>query len=170
MSSNNASVVVQFGSASNSSTSSSHLSAEIDTRAGGLNAGKTTFQPGDSVAILVYKTPDVTISQVEASSGSISNTGSVNVSKVETLTFANTREASIDIPAIGGVLESVEWMGNNLGAITLTGTRAVSAISGVGVAKVVYSALADVYTLVSPSSLNGSTDYSIAAVIVGEVP
>jgi hypothetical protein len=170
MSTNNASVVVQFGSASNSSTDTSHLSAEIDNRVGGLNGGKTSFQPGDSVAILVFKTNDVVISKVATSSGSIGFTSNIVVVKEEVLTFANTRGSNISLPAIGGALQSIEWMGNDLGNIALTGTRAVCAVSGVGVAKVTYSAYADVYTLSSPSTLNGSTDYSIVAVIAGEVP
>jgi len=167
MSANSASIVVQFGA---NFSSSSHLSAEIDTRPGGLNAGKTTFQPGDTVAILVYKTSDVTLSQVSASSGSISPASSpkVTVNKTDTITFANSREASIDVPALGGSLDSVQWMGNDLGTITLNGTRAIAANSGIGVANVTYSAEADVYMLTSPASINGSTDYSIVVVLVGE--
>jgi hypothetical protein len=51
----NATIRVQFGNpdGSNGSDASGHLSAEVDTRPSGLNGGRSSFSPGETVYILV---------------------------------------------------------------------------------------------------------------------
>lgn len=61
------------------------------------------------------------------------------------------------------------WYGRSLGALTLQSDKVTVKASskGVGVAKVSYDALALVYALSSPATLNGETDFSILALIKG---
>ncbi len=60
----NATIRVQFGNPDGSggpggSGASGHLSAEVDTRAAGLNGGRSSFSPGETVYILIYKSDNV---------------------------------------------------------------------------------------------------------------
>lgn len=164
----NATIVVQFGTPGDSSSTAGHLSAEIDSRPDGLNAGKTSFVPGDSVAILVYKTSNVTIDEVGCSSGSIRPSGTTTVSRTEDLTFANSKTSSLSAPATGGL--TTTWLGRSLGSLSRgpDGTTVTAGSSGIAVARVTYTALAHVYTINSPASIGGETDFSVAVVIAGE--
>ena len=167
----NTTIVVQFGSPQRDGQSAAaHLSAEIDSRPDGLNGGKTSFLPGDRVGILVFKTPNVAVSAIECSSGSISTGGNVTVTRSEELTFANSDTANLSVPASGAL--STRWMGRSLGTLSVAGDEptAVRASSrGIGVARVSFPAQADSYWLNSPATIDGLTDFSIVVVIVGEV-
>ena len=65
----NATIRVQFGNP-DGSEAAGHLSAEIDTRPGGLNGGRTSFNPGETAYILVYKSDNVSITDTICSAGS----------------------------------------------------------------------------------------------------
>ncbi len=163
----NATIVVQFGNPDGSGAEG-HLSAEIDGRPTGLNAGKTSFAPGDSVAILVFKTGNVRITATGCSAGSISARGTVTVTRTEDVTFADSKTGSLSVPSTGSL--SVKWLGRSLGGL-FRGADAMSITAGgkgIAVARITYQATAHVYTLYSPSSVAGETDYSIAVVIAGE--
>ena len=71
-------------------------------------------------------------------------------------------------PARSAISQSV-WYGRSLGGLTLQSDKVTVKASskGVAVAKVTYDALALVYALSSPSTLNGETDFSILALIKG---
>ncbi len=164
----NATIRVQFGSPDGQGTSEGHLSAEVDARPQGLNAGKTSFSPGETVYILVYKSDNVSITETICSAGSLSAQGTATVTVTDELMFEETDAASLSVPARAGIGSSV-WYGRSLGSLTLQADKVTvkSAVKGVGVAKVTYEAQAQVYALASPASLNGETDFSILALIKG---
>jgi hypothetical protein len=161
----NATIRVQFG---NPNGVDAHLSAEIDTRPDGLNGGRSSFSPGETAYILVYKTDNVTITDTICSAGSLSAYGSAVVTVTEELTFEDSDTANLSKPARAGLSQSV-WYGRSLGGLTLQPDKVTVKASskGVAVVKVTYDALALVYALSSPSTLNGETDFSILALIKG---
>lgn len=164
----NATIRVQFGSPDSQGGASGHLSAEVDARPGGLNGGRTSFSPGETVYILVYKSDNVRITETICSAGSLSAQGTATVTITDELMFEDTDTASLSVPARAGLASSA-WYGRDLGGLTLQSdkTTVKSATKGVGVAKATYEALAQVYALASPATLNGEADFSILALIKG---
>jgi hypothetical protein len=163
----NATIRVQFGNP-DGSEATGHLSAEIDTRPDGLNGGRTSFSPGETAYLLVYSSDNVSITDTICSAGSLTEQGSTVVTVTEELMFEDAASASLDKPARSGITQTV-WYGRNLGTLTLQSDKVTvkSAAKGVGVARVSYDALARVYALASPATLNGETDFSILAIIKG---
>ncbi|MDP2432003.1 MAG: hypothetical protein Q8O33_08230 [Pseudomonadota bacterium] len=163
----NATIRVQFGNP-DGSEALGHLSAEIDTRPGGLNGGRTAFSPGETAYILVYKSDNVRITDTICSAGSLSAQGTAVVSVTEELMFEDADTATLGKPARSGLSQSL-WFGRSLGSLSLQSDKVTVKASskGVGVAKVTYDALALVYALSSPVTLNGQTDFSILALIKG---
>jgi hypothetical protein len=163
----NATIRVQFGNP-DGSNANGHLSAEIDTRSNGLNGGRSSFSPGETAYILVYKTDNVTISETICSAGSLTAQGTTTVTVDEELMFEDSDSANLGKPAKSSLTNTI-WYGRNLGALTLQSDKiSVKATSkGVGVAKVTYDTQALVYALSSPATLNGQTDFSILALIKG---
>jgi len=82
----NATIRVQFGNP-DGSAAGGHLSAEIDTRPQGLNGVRTSFSPGETAYILVYKSDNVGITDTICSAGSLSAQGSAVVTVTEELMF-----------------------------------------------------------------------------------
>ena len=167
----NATIRVQFGSPDGAGGASGHLSAEVDSRPNGLNAGKTSFSPGETVYILVYKSDNVSITETICSAGSLTAQGTATVTVADELMFEETDSANLSVPARAELASSV-WYGRSLGALTLQSDKVTvkTQAKGVGVAKVSYEALALIYALASPASLNGETDFSILALIKGSAP
>jgi len=166
----NTTIKIQFGNSKDGSTSSNeHLSAEVDSRPTGLNAGKTTFAPGDDAYILVYKSDNVTITGTDCSAGSITAAGSATVELTEELTFEDDVTASLNVPAATAGLNSTTWYGRSLGSISVGADKitCTAGTKGVAVASVTYTATASAYKLSTPATLNGSTDYSILVLIQG---
>lgn len=171
----NTSFQVSFGIDSASAAgANAHLSAEVDARANGLNAGpdgaRTSFVPGDTVGFLVYKSNNVSITVGPTpSAGSVASAGNVTVQKDVEVSFANETEARLPVPATA--INNVKWLGNSLGALTLGagGTSVTAGAQGVAVAKITITAPALAYTLSSPASLAGETDYSILVYIEGSI-
>jgi len=163
----NATLRVQFGN-QDGSQATGHLSAEVDTRPEGLNGGRTSFSPGETVYILVYMSDNVSITETICSAGSLSAQGSLMVSASEELMFEDSDEASLGKPARSNLSQSV-WYGRSLGNLTLQSDKMTvkASLKGVAVAKVTYEALAQVYALASPATLNGEADFSILALIRG---
>lgn len=160
-----ASLVVSFGS---DAADGAVLVAEVDNRSlteGGYNNGKTQFLPGDSVHYLLYQYLIASTTH-RSSAGTLSKVGSGQRQVEETVSFLDTVDASVRLPIY--TLDSVEWLGNDLGAMSAPGGQALRcAVSGVGVAIVKYTAKFDVYRLNSPSSINGRDAFDIAILIVG---
>jgi hypothetical protein len=166
--SDNATIVVHFGVAPGGA-GGGHLSAEVDSRPGGLNGGQVSFTPGQDVYILVYRTANVAITGVAASAGTISAQGTVSVTIEEDLQFEDSRQANLQRPVAGSALASVEWFGENLGALTVQADKLTvqAAAQGVAVCRATYAAVADVYKLQSPASINGRTDFPILVLVKG---
>lgn len=147
---------------------SGHLSAEIDARPEGLNAGKTSFVPGDIARFLVYKSANVAYDFPVPSAGSISPGPAQVVEKEADIAFPDTDTARLPIPAASIV--SVTWLGNSLGALALADPQTLRASArGVAVARVRYRANADSYALQSPAAVSGLTDFSILVFILGRI-
>lgn len=162
----NATIRVQFGNADGDVAG--HLSAEVDARPSGLNGGRSSFSPGETVYILVYKTDNVRITDTLCSAGSLSAQGTTVVTASEELMFEDADTATLGKPARSSLSQAV-WYGRSLGALSLESDRMTvrAASKGVAVAKISYDALALVYALSSPATLNGETDFSILALIKG---
>ena len=169
--------VVQFGTGSDDPYSNLHLSAEIDDREaneGGLNGGDTDFAPGDTAVFLVYKSSTITLKSPVASAGSVSYDGTTTVRKTEFVTFANEPEGNLDVPAAS--LGTREWIGNDLGTVTLKDETTLvldSIPEGIyaGVLKITYDATATVGRLDSgpfASAHPEMTEFEIVVVVVGE--
>lgn len=167
------SIVVQFSQGQNATGT---LLVEVDDRAvidGGLNGGKTSFLPGDPVSLLLYKTSDVILDAAITSLGSLASGTLVTVTKTEDITFANETEASLRYPVLGA-LNSVVWIGANLGSIAMTsetGLRVPAAPVGqygVGIARITYTTQARIYTLTHSDP--GYSEYPIVVFFAGHTP
>ena len=163
-----ASVVVQF----TKGDSGGVLVVEVDGRepsAGGLNGGNSSFLPGDTAYLLLYKSPTVVIDWVESSLGAIYAGQLVSIAQEEDITFADTTEATIQYPA--GFLDSYTWLGRNLGTVSLTNDnqlRIPTPAAGdhaCGVCRVKYTTEARVYTL--QHSDPGLAEYPVLALFIG---
>lgn len=164
-----ANITVSFGDSA-ADGANGHLSAEIDGRPTGLNGGKTSFAPGDKAHFLVYKSSNVTYDTPIASAGTIAAGGKgITVEKEDDIQFADTDTANLSIPAESIV--SVTWMGRSLGSLSLQGDKTTVKVSakGVAVARVKYACKADAWSLQSPATLGGLTDFSILVFILGHL-
>lgn len=164
-----ATIQVSFGTDDTSGVDG-HLSAEIDDRANGLNAGDTDFAPGDTAYFLVFASDNVTYDAPIPSAGTIvsASVSGGYVSRTQDLEFPDTNQATLDVPA--SEIESYKWLGRSLGDLTLLDATTVQAsASGVAVARVVYRAPATAHGLASPGAVNGETDYSILVFIRGHL-
>lgn len=89
------------------------LSLEVDSREDGLNAGKTSFQPGDSVGLLLYRSPNVRIvAGPILTAGSIAEEGIHITDHVGFLPYAGETSANMSHPICTPALE---WLGQDLG-------------------------------------------------------
>ncbi len=96
------------------------LTLEVDDRTekeGGLNLGDTSFSPGDSVFILLYKESSVTLDSTFTSAGSFVPSGGTQTKEfndakktTEYLTVANSATANLGHPANNGAV-TLEWLG-----------------------------------------------------------
>lgn len=158
------SIVVKFGDPDGADRDA-HLSAEIDRREDGPNGDNTSFEPGDTAYFLLYKSPNVEITDVIASAGTASLGETVSVQKSEDVVFAQEKEARISVPASGGI--SHDWLGSPLGDISVDDTKLTIAEKGVGVARVTYTADAISGKIESPAAIGAFSDFTIVVVIVG---
>lgn len=87
------------------------LKLEIDDREDGLNAGDTSFQPGDTVGFWLFKDSNVTLntSVPVSTSGGVTSAGSASKEIDEYITFSNSDSASLGYPPSGSV--TLEWIG-----------------------------------------------------------
>jgi len=163
----NATIRVQFGNPDGSGANG-YLSAEVDTRANGLNGGRSSFSPGETAYILVYKSDNVSITETICSAGSLTAQSTALVSVTEEIMFEDADSATLGKPARSSLAQSV-WFGRSLGTLSLQSDKVTvkAQAKGVAVASVTYDALAQVYALASPATLNGQTDFSILALIKG---
>jgi len=87
------------------------LKLEIDDREEGLNAGDTSFQPGDTVGFWLFRDSNVNLITTTpiSTSGGVTSVGSASKEIDEYITFSNTDSGSLDYPPSGSV--SLEWAG-----------------------------------------------------------
>ncbi len=162
-----ATIVVQFGVAPGGGAG--HLSAEVDSRPGGLNGGASSFAPGSDVFILAYKTANVTINDVIPSAGTIASQAPISFQITEELNFEDSRQATLSKPVAGAAVDSVVWWGTSLGALELLDDKMTvqAADRGVAVATITYTVTADVFKLTSPGTINGETTFPILVLVKG---
>lgn len=105
-------------------SSSEHLSAQIDDRANGLNAGKTSFKPGDSPAFLVWCSVPANLA-VEAAGGNVHPAGAAITSHNQDVAdYLQPGDAEIEIqisPPARGLPTMVFELGSS-GITTVAGT------------------------------------------------
>jgi hypothetical protein len=161
-----ASLVIQFGQ---DAQDGALLIAEVDSRPvaeGGLNRGLSQFAPGDTAHFLVYQYLVDTVTYT-ASAGRLQIVKSGLTRQIEeTVTFLNELDGSVRLPIYS--LDSVEWLGNNLGAILATGGTALRASTlGVGVAIVKYTTRYSHGQITAPAQINGRDAFDIVVLIEG---
>lgn len=163
------SVVVNFGDVGSSQY---QASLEVDSRPDGYNNGVTSFNGGDTVGLLLYKSSNVVeLSSISSAGSLVKQSGTEAVEVVdEYLVFTDTSEANLSKPVYSGF--SYEWLGTSLGSLATTanGTKVKTSTKGVAVAKVSYTTNATQYILSTPATINGSNTYKIACVVFAEVP
>lgn len=142
------------------------LIAEVDDRDDGLNGGNTNFKPGDTVGLLIFKSSNVTITDIITSAGSLSGAGTQTKDVSDIISFPKEKTQNVRYPINGGGF-TFKWLGNNLGTISHTEVNVTCANLGVGVAKVSYSSTADGHNLTSPTSLDGETTFDILVYVEG---
>ena len=160
------SIVVNFGQ-----DDQGILTAEIDGRPDGYNDGETKFAPGDTAAFLIYATSNVNVNTPVVSLGSVQQiAGPQNLDKEEFITFEDTKEASAGFPVLSGF--TYTWLGNDLGAVTVTDQRTIrAATKGVGVLRVNYTTQYTPWLLTNiPTSIEGETSFPVLIFISGEIP
>lgn len=85
---------------------------EVDDRPKGLNKGKTSFKPGDTVYYLMYVPPGVTITYHAVTAGSKASAGGgVREVTDEDLSFTFSRDASLRYPCSPASF-SHSWLGS----------------------------------------------------------
>lgn len=143
------------------------LLLEIDAREEGFNSGRTSFTPGDQPVVLVYKSIDVELNDVDSSAGDIAAEGTGTAEIDEYVDFVNTNEAEVRYPIVS-ILE-YKWLGNDLGAPTFSEeTKLTVPTSGIGRLKIKYTSNFIAKRLVNvPIVLNGETEYGVLVVAEG---
>ena len=157
---------VAFGS----NSSNDHLSVEVDSRADGLNAGKTSFLPGDTAYILIHKSWNMVIDQIIVSAGTVIDATAGVIVREEELSFAESSSAALSVPSTG--LVSVQWLGHSLGTLTLQpdGMTVKADTSGVAMARVRYNVEPIAKGIKSPAYVQDSiVDFSINLLIKATV-
>ena len=100
------------------------FSAEVDGREvadGGQNPNGTSFKPGDTVAIMLFKSSNITIDQSLSSSGSLTSFGASAFSAVsevdDFIVFESEPKQSLSYPVTGAA--TFTWLGGSLGATSV---------------------------------------------------
>lgn len=153
-----------------STTKTGILVIEVDGRDDGFNKGKTSgFFPGQSVGLLLYMGPKVTLDATYTSLGSVAFGEGVLVEQEETITFfaPDNLTSSLKHP-LATVLEQ-KWLGNQLGAVGFEDDNSLRVRTqskyGVGVYYIKYLASAQTGILSAPAL--DLKSYEIAVQVVG---
>lgn len=95
------------------------IKLEIDDREDGLNAGDTSFAPGDDAYFFMFKDANVTLLTTvpERTAGGVTGVGSGTKEISENVTFSNSNSSNLGYPPDGAV--TMTWLGRSF---TLTGT------------------------------------------------
>ena len=150
--------------------------AEVDSREDGLNGGRTSFNPGDSIYILLFKTDNVTTLHSVASQGSLTYQGTTDFEVEGFAEYPNENESSLSYPVPSGAVVTKQWLGNDLGNSTISNQSSIllstdEATLGdpyVGILKYSYTAVADIY-LLQDTLIPSEPEYSILCFFQGSV-
>lgn len=158
-------ITIQFG---DNAESQGFLTAEIDSRSDGLNAGRSQFQPEEVVWFLVYAGPNVSYDAPVLSDGVLMRGSDVLVPQDEVISFANTKEGKLGKPAEGAI--KLNWYGTSLGSSKLGSDKMtlVTEKVGVAVASVKYSARAKAWGIKAPKTSGGAASFPVAVFILGK--
>jgi len=124
------------------------------------NKGETTFQTVDDVYLRIYSNADY---DVAVTAGSVEKIASneTRTMPTETVNFVHDEDGTVSRPI--NAISSITWMGNSLGSLSVVGTTAIRAslasATSLGIGKVAYSAVYDVWRLRPPSTI--TDDYTI---------
>ncbi|MEO5330561.1 MAG: hypothetical protein H7839_00950 [Magnetococcus sp. YQC-5] len=145
-----------------------YLAVELDARAEGPNHGKTFFSGGDTAHLLVSTGPGVKRTTAKSSAGSLLDGAWAIIEQTQDVVFSNTGTALLDKPADS--IESVVWIGNDLGVLTLeVDKRTLSAEKvGVAIARVRYKILTQSLSLTVPGTVGGLSDFQVQVSLAGE--
>lgn len=157
-------IVVEFGT----SEADLFMSAEVDSRPTGLNGNKTSFSPGDSVALLLFKHDLLTLVTTDVTAGSLNPIGTEYYQVTDQIiTFTDdSDETTLTYPVYDGF--TYKWVGVDRGAVSVSnGNTLRKALPGIGVLKVSYRSRATAYRLYSPTSVSGETTFPIVVLFVG---
>ncbi|ABK45366.1 hypothetical protein Mmc1_2875 [Magnetococcus marinus MC-1] len=148
--------------------SGGHLSAELDRRVDGLNQGHTTFHSGGSAHLLVNHGPKTSIQSISASSGALLPNADQSYTISEDLMFDGSNSATLSQPAQS--IQSVIWLGNDLGALTLAtdGMAVTAASSGVAIARVTFTVRSRSWSLTAPEVVAGLDSFPVQVRITGQ--
>lgn len=152
-----ASLVINFGDKDQNGDANIVLDAEVNEDD---NGGKTSFIAGDIVYFRIYHSTNYTVTQTAGSTSVVTNNVTTTITDEEVqFTFSATSSTDKLITT----LSSYVWMGNNLGTITKSNYNEVTcgASDSIGVAKITYNTMYDLWQFNSPPSINGSDNYSV---------
>jgi hypothetical protein len=146
---------------------SGFLSAEVDRRENGLNYGKTQFSLGSTAHFLVHAGPNVDISKLETTAGSLSPGATQTYQLTEDLVFSGSNQSRLSKPAIS--IDSLIWLGNNLGALILhpDGMTVLSGSVGNAIARVTYTVAVSSWSLSAPITMGAEEKFPIKVSISG---
>ncbi|MBF0371245.1 MAG: hypothetical protein HQL52_17490 [Magnetococcales bacterium] len=131
---------------------------EVDDREGGLNAGTTSFQGGDTAHILLHVGPTVTLDEVTASTGTLAQGADQSYQVTEDLAFEGSDSVTLSKPATS--LDSWTWLGTDLGALTLEsdGVTVTAESAGLAVARVVMTLTPRSWAITTPATVADDVD------------
>ncbi len=139
---------------------SGFLSAEVDGREDGLNAGASSFAGGETAHLLAHLGPGVEVETVTGSAGSLLAGPDLSYQLTEDLSFDGAT-ARLRLPAVS--IDTVTWLGTALGALTLADDRITlnAAGAGVAIARVRYTVSAKAWGLDSPQTAGGEAEFPV---------
>ncbi|ABK45291.1 hypothetical protein Mmc1_2798 [Magnetococcus marinus MC-1] len=147
--------------------SGGHLSAEVDRRVDGLNQGRTSFHSGGTAHLLVNNGSETDIQGISASAGTLLTNADQSFTIAEDVTFDGTNSATLSQPA--RAIQSVIWLGNDLGAVTLApdGMTLLASRAGIAIARITFTVRARSWRLSAPSRVAGLDSFPVQVRITG---
>ena len=137
------------------------MQIQVDSRPEGLNQGKLTFTPGDSVGVLVFVPDGVSPELPTSSSGTVHIEADQIFEHTENIHFSGTDSTFLTYPASS--IKNALWLGNDLGVIGLDSDRRTARITspGVGVCQLTYEVKAKAYRIATKQTVGGLSEYPV---------
>ena len=147
--------------------SSGHLATEIDGRIDGLNAGRTAFYSGETAHLLVHAGPEVSDIDMAASTGTISANADQSYQITQDISFDGSNSASLNQPVVS--IDSVIWLGTDLGELSLEtdGMTVTASNSGVAIARITCTVQAKSWGLSAPSTVADLDSFPVQVQVTG---